>query len=81
MHSCLNGWCFNHIPFSLCGLYEVDSGRSRRKLIRVESEIGLSEQMLTLGGKMWLALPRTGEEAAWSSRMTTALGHTPDLEP
>lgn len=81
MHSCLNGWCFNYIPLSLCGLYEVDSDRDRRKLIRVESEKGLSKQTLTLAGKMWLALPRTGEEAAWSSQMTKVLGHTPNLEP
>lgn len=80
MHSCLNGWCFSYIPLSLCGLYEVDSGRNRRKLIRVESKIGLSRQMLTLGGKMWLALLSTSEEATWPNQMTTVLGHTPNLE-
>lgn len=80
MHSCLNGWCFNYISLSLCGLYEVDSGRNRRKLIRVGSKMGLSKHMLTLRGKMWLALPRTGKEAAWSNLMTKVLGHTPNFE-
>lgn len=80
MHSCLGGWHFNCILLSLCSLYEVGSGRNRRKLIRVEIKMGLSKQMLTLGGKMWLALPRTGEEAAWSNRMTEVPGHTPNFE-
>lgn len=80
MHHCLNSWHFNCIQLFLRSVYEVDCGRSRITLIRIESYIGLSEVDIGPPGCAVVATFGTDREAVRANERIEFLRQTPKVE-